>query len=867
MDRRFSLALVVGMVTGCGGGLRHIAVDRVPLGKVVVYRNGVAFYERRAQVVGGKVRVRVPRERVDDFLKSLTVVDARTQQPLAVTFPRRQAADAPVIDLQLDVGTGVADVVMTYVTDAAAWKPSYRLVLGDGDGDAAMLESWAVVDNVSGEDWNDIAVGVGSSAAMSFRYDLWSVRTIDRASLAEDAVFAVAPPTAVSPYGGDAEGSGAATTLVTLDAAEIRGPDDTIGVAPVTTVTPIVVAPAPAAPAPLPPQLSPPPAPAPPEVKPSNATGGPTGTTGVIQGRVTDSNGGGALAGVTVVVTGNSSMTTITEGDGTYRASGLTPGEYLVTFFFGDVEIQRRGIRVGVNKTVPLFQKINTSAAVHETIVLEDRPPSIDPTSVTQGITIDQDYTKNIPVPGRTFEATLGTAAGRSDDAAGVQFAHVESPPPVDPYAQVRLGDEKLREIATALIKDKRAVVVQGYAAPGEASPERAALARANLVRNQLIDVGVAPARVGAASGGVGARAMVQIVTGEVARAEAPASAAARFDATADAPPMGESLFTAPTTVRVADGQSAMVAVLRATTTGREVYLYDADGERGNRRFAFKAVRIANPTDGTLEAGPITVYGAGRYVGEGLASTIAPRAAAVVPYALDRQIIVDRAHTTRDELARLTAIQRGVATAEVQHLRTTTLTLTSRLQRPTTVYVRHPITAGWTLLDLDLPMERDGDQVLVAVELAAGATRTIELREATPMTRRLTLTDDAAIAELRVFVDGGRASPALRQQLAAFLAAHAALVDAADRVDGLRTRAAEYRDRQAELMEQVVMLRKVKSAAALSRTLSAKLAELATALQTTTLAIATAADDVTLRRIELADAIALVHLDDVLAAR
>ncbi len=865
MDRRFSLALVVGMVTGCGGGLRHIAVDRVPLGKVVVYRNGVAFYERRAQVVGGKVRVRVPRARVDDFLKSLTVVDARTQQPLAVTFPRRQAADAPVIDLQLDVGTGVADVVMTYVTDAAAWKPSYRLVLGDGD--AAMLESWAVVDNVSGEDWNDIAVGVGSSAAMSFRYDLWSVRTIDRASLAEDAVFAVAPPTAVSPYGGDAEGGGAATTLVTLDAAEIRGPDDTIGVAPVTTVTPIAVAPAPAAPAPLPPQLSPPPTPTPTPTPVANSSDGPTATTGVIQGRVTDSNGGGALPGVTVVVTGNSSQHVITDGDGNYRVVALVPGEYLVTFFFGDAEIQRRGIRVSVGKTVPVFQKINTAAAVQETIVLEDRPPSIDPTSTTQGITIDQDYTKNIPVPGRSFEATLGTAAGRSDDAAGAQFAHVEPAPPVDPYAQVRLGDEKLREIAAALIKDKRAVVVQGYAAPGEASPERAALARANLVRNQLIDVGVAPARVGAASGGVGARAMVQIVTGEVARAEAPASAAARFDATADAPPMGESLFTAPTTVRVADGQSAMVAVLRATTTGREVYLYDADGERGNRRFAFKAVRIANPTDGTLEAGPITVYGAGRYVGEGLASTIAPRAAAVVPYALDRQIIVDRAHTTRDELARLTAIQRGVATAEVQHLRTTTLTLTSRLQRPTTVYVRHPITAGWTLLDLDLPIERDGDQVLVAVELAAGATRTIELREATPMTRRLTLTDDAAIAELRVFVDGGRASPALRQQLAAFLAAHAALVDAADRVDGLRTRAAEYRDRQAELMEQVVMLRKVKSAAALSRTLSAKLAELATALQTTTLAIATAADDVTLRRIELADAIALVHLDDVLAAR
>ena len=146
-------------------------------------------------------------------------------------------------------------------------------------------------------------------------------------------------------------------------------------------------------------------------------------TTGAIQGRVTDTSSGAALAGVTIVVSGNSSQTTITEEDGSYRITDLTPGEYLVTFFFGDVTIERRGIKVGVNKTIPLFQKINTSAAVSETIVIDDKPPAIDPTSTTQGITIDQDYTKNIPVPGRTFESTLGAAAGSQSDGVGVSFS------------------------------------------------------------------------------------------------------------------------------------------------------------------------------------------------------------------------------------------------------------------------------------------------------------------------------------------------------------------------------------------------------------------------------------------------------------
>ena len=63
-----------------------VQVDKVPLGKVVVYRNGVAFYERRAQVKDGKLTVSVPRDRVDDFLKSLTVVDAKTGETVAERY-------------------------------------------------------------------------------------------------------------------------------------------------------------------------------------------------------------------------------------------------------------------------------------------------------------------------------------------------------------------------------------------------------------------------------------------------------------------------------------------------------------------------------------------------------------------------------------------------------------------------------------------------------------------------------------------------------------------------------------------------------------------------------------------------------------
>ncbi len=49
--------------------------------------------------------------------------------------------------------------------------------------------------------------------------------------------------------------------------------------------------------------------------------------------------------------------------------------------------------------------------------------PIVDPGSPTQGITIDQQYLKNIPVPGRTFDAVLGAAAGNQKDAVGASFS------------------------------------------------------------------------------------------------------------------------------------------------------------------------------------------------------------------------------------------------------------------------------------------------------------------------------------------------------------------------------------------------------------------------------------------------------------
>jgi hypothetical protein len=206
--RQTGLSWVVGfcLAVGLSGCATTAPVPPRPLetnaalGKVVVYRNGVAYFERYARLQGNSLSLRVPGERLDDILKSLSVVDAASGKPVPVSFPTLEhLGDEVEIVLELP-RPAPKELRLSYVTESPAWKPSYRLKLGKSSADKARLEAWAVVDNVSGEDWKRVAVGVGSTSALSFRYDLHSVRYVERETLTDGSALGAAPPTGGSPY-------------------------------------------------------------------------------------------------------------------------------------------------------------------------------------------------------------------------------------------------------------------------------------------------------------------------------------------------------------------------------------------------------------------------------------------------------------------------------------------------------------------------------------------------------------------------------------------------------------------------------------------------------------------------------------------
>jgi hypothetical protein len=109
-------------------------------------------------------------------------------------------------------GAGQRKIVASYVVPMPVWKSAYRLIFGDTG--AATVEGWAIVDNITGEDWTNVRLSVVSGRPVSFVSQLYEPRYVSRpsAELAEDRAQA---PTV---YGGAIRGQ--ITDQVTVEESE-----------------------------------------------------------------------------------------------------------------------------------------------------------------------------------------------------------------------------------------------------------------------------------------------------------------------------------------------------------------------------------------------------------------------------------------------------------------------------------------------------------------------------------------------------------------------------------------------------------------------------------------------------------------------
>jgi len=97
-----------------------------------------------------------------------------------VAIQGNRAKDARTIDLSMR-GQGRRTVRVAYIVEAPVWKASYRLTLGaDPAAARSALQGWAVVENMSGQDWKDVELTLVSGRPVAFHQALYNAYYVTR---------------------------------------------------------------------------------------------------------------------------------------------------------------------------------------------------------------------------------------------------------------------------------------------------------------------------------------------------------------------------------------------------------------------------------------------------------------------------------------------------------------------------------------------------------------------------------------------------------------------------------------------------------------------------------------------------------------
>lgn len=118
---------------------------------------------------------------------SMRLLDAHQQEELKAylqTFADSTARDRRSVFIESDA-KDARRLHLSYIAPTAIWKSSYRLSL---TGSVPELEGWAIVDNTTGDDWNNVRLAVVSGRPISFISPLDTARYGQRqvAELPED---------------------------------------------------------------------------------------------------------------------------------------------------------------------------------------------------------------------------------------------------------------------------------------------------------------------------------------------------------------------------------------------------------------------------------------------------------------------------------------------------------------------------------------------------------------------------------------------------------------------------------------------------------------------------------------------------------
>lgn len=464
-------------------------------------------------------------------VRSIKLIDAGTRRDVtefanATASARRR--DAKTIVVTSD-GAGSREMLVSYTIAAPIWKTTYRVVL-DSTG-KPFFQGWAIVDNVSEEDWNSISLSLVSGSPVSF------IQPIQK------PFYRYRP---VVPRSDDLK---------------------------------------------LNPQV----------YEPMEGSG-----VGTVSGRITDQNGA-TVNGASVTITNmttNQSYTTTTTSSGTYKSPELSPGNYSVT-------ITSPGFKQHVLQNVVVG---NGTAQANATLEIG---------SISEVVTVT--------AAGSELMQTQSSTLGRS------------------------ITGRRLSELPSNGRDSNGFFAANNSAIDGLSSFDRTTISDA-MTRS---DSGVEAVATGGEVGDL-------------------------FEYRIDQP------------VTVPRDRSALIPILQTRMEGERVSIYN-EGNRRDR--AMGGMLLKNTSSLTLEGGALTVIDGDAYAGEALMERLKPGEQRLISFALDLGTLVNTTNKEDRAPAFLVRAINGVFQAHYYQTSRKIYTLTNQTDKPRVVFIEHLVRQDWTLSD------------------------------------------------------------------------------------------------------------------------------------------------------------------------
>lgn len=459
-------------------------------------------------------------------VRSIKLIDEGTRRDVsefanATASARRR--DAKTIVVTSD-GAGSREMLVSYIIAAPIWKTTYRVVL-DSTG-KPFFQGWAIVDNVSEEDWNNVSLSLVSGSPVSF------IQPIQKPFYRYRPVVGMPEDLKLSPQTyEDNEGAAA----------------------------------------------------------------------GTVSGRVTDINGAtvpSASVSITNTAT-NQTFNTTTSSDGTFQSQTLAPGNYQVT-------INSPGFKRYVIANV----RVSGNSPAYANATLE-----VGSVSETVTVTSSANQVSNFAAQ-RTVQG-LGFSGGRNGTVSG------------------------LRTLT-----------------PG-------------LSNNALAD-------------GIN-------LSDAITRPDSGVETAATGSEVGD---LFEYRIEQPVTVP--RDRSALIPILQTRMEGERVSIYN-EGNRRDR--AMGGMLLKNTSSLTLEGGALTVIDGDAYAGEALMERLKPGEERLISFALDLGTLVNASIKEDRAPAFMVRAINGVFQAHYYQTSKKIYTLTNQTDKPRVVFIEHPLRQDWTLTD------------------------------------------------------------------------------------------------------------------------------------------------------------------------